>query len=138
MHASSLQQLFRIYGSRGRALVVACVAIAGLVNHGYAQDSANSLLTLDNAIQIAIENNRSLKVATLEVDKSKWEVAELKTKRLPAFSGTVLGSQLLNEVSFDFPAGAFGTFPSTGPIPSNDTKITTPRRGTARPKSASP
>jgi len=128
MRASNLQQLSRVSGSRGRALLIACLALAGLVNHGVAQELASTLLTLDNAIQIAIENNRSLKVAALEVDKSKWQVAELKTKRLPAFSGTVLGSQLLNEVSFDFPAGAFGTFPSTGPIPSTDTKITTPRR----------
>src|SRR5262249_45750838 len=89
------------------------------------------LLTLNEAIQIALANNRSLKIATLEVDKSKWQIAEFKTKRLPAFSGTVFGSQLLNEVSFSFKEGAFGNFPATGPIPNKDTNITTPRRPTA-------
>jgi len=86
---------------------------------------------LDDAIRLAIANNRSLKVASLEVDKSKWQVAEVKTKRLPSFSGSVLGSQLLNEVSFNFPAGAFGTIPGVGPFPTTDTKVTTPRQPVA-------
>ncbi|HSQ20148.1 MAG TPA: TolC family protein, partial [Blastocatellia bacterium] len=89
------------------------------------------LLNLNEAIQIAVANNRTLKIATLDVDKSKWQIAEIKTKRLPSFSGTVLGSQLLNEVSFNFPAGAFGNIPGVGPFPTTDTKITTPRQPTA-------
>jgi len=96
-----------------------------------AQEPAPRLLTLDEAVQLAIANNRSLKIATLEVDKSKWQIAEIKTKRLPAMSTTVLGSQLLNDLSFTFKEGAFGNFPATGPIPNKDTKITTPREPTA-------
>jgi outer membrane protein len=97
-----------------------------------AQESpAPRLLTLDEAIQIALANNRSLKIATLEIDKNKWQIAETKTKRLPAFNTTVLGSQLLTTLSFTFKEGAFGDFPSTGPIPNKDTEITTPRRPTA-------
>lgn len=106
------------------ATVVLCTAVVS------AQESASStqILTLDDAIKLATSNNRSLKIAILEIDKSKWQIAEVKTKRLPSFSGTVLGSQLLNEVAFSFPAGAFGTFRGIGAIPSADTKITTPRR----------
>ena len=98
-----------------------------------AQDAtpASHLLSLDEAIQLAIANNRALQIASLDVDKSKWEIAEFKTKRLPSLSTTVLGSELLNELSFTFKEGAFGTFPSTGPIPDKDTKITTPRRPAA-------
>lgn len=98
-----------------------------------AQDSASAahLLTLDDAIRLAVANNRSLNVARLEVDKSKWQIAEVKTKRLPSFSGTILGSQLLNEVSFNFPAGSFGNLPGVGPFPTTDTKITTPRQPVA-------
>jgi outer membrane protein TolC len=86
------------------------------------------VLTLDEAIQLAIANNRTLKIASLEMDKSKWQIAEVKTQRLPSFSATVLGSQLLNEVDFTFPAGSFGSYPGIGPIPSTETKVTTPRR----------
>jgi outer membrane protein len=96
-----------------------------------AQDSGAHVLTLEEAIQTATTNNRPLQVVTMEVDKSKWEIAEFKTKRLPSFSGTILGSQLLNEVSFSFPAGAFGEIPGVGPFPSKDTKVTTPRQLTA-------
>jgi len=94
-----------------------------------AQESSSvRVLTLDEAIRLAVANNRSLKIASLEVDKSNWQLAEIKTKRLPSISGTVLGSQLLNEVSFSFPAGAFGEIPGVGPFPTTDTKITTPRQ----------
>jgi outer membrane protein len=88
-----------------------------------AQDAAPPSLSLEEAIQLAIVNNRTLKIASLE--------DYIKTKRLPSFSGIVLGSQLLNEVAFNFPAGAFGTFPSIGPIPSTNTKVTTPRQPVA-------
>jgi outer membrane protein len=116
-------------------LLSACIALLSVLSSGIvaAQESASTarLLTLEEAIQVAIANNRSLQIAGLEVDKSKWQIAEFKTKRLPSLSTTILGSQLLNELSFTFKEGAFGSFPATGPIPSTDTKITTPRRPTA-------
>lgn len=119
-------------GFRLGRLIFTFIAIAVLFSTARitAQDSAPRVLSLDEAIHVAITNNRSLQIATLEVDKSKWEIAEFKTKRLPSMSTTVLGSQLLSEISFTFKEGAFGNFPSTGPIPDKDTKITTPRRPT--------
>jgi outer membrane protein len=110
-----------------RIVILAVAAVAQLA----AQETAPRSLTLDEAVRTAITNNRSLQVATLEISKAKLDVAQSKTKRLPAFSTTVLGSELLNELSFTFKEGAFGTFPSTGPIPDKDTKITTPQRPTA-------
>lgn len=109
------------------------LALVGILGLGCAAQTAPraDLLTLDDAIRLAIANNRTLRIANLDVDKTKWEIAEFKTKRLPAFSGSILGSQLLTEMSFTFKKGAFGEFPATGPIPSEDTKITTPRRPTA-------
>src|SRR5690242_1370034 len=98
-----------------------------------AQDSAPTapLLPLNEAIQLALANNRSIRIAGFEVDKSKWQIAESKTNRMPSVSGSILGSQLLNELSFSYEKGAFGTYPGIGPIPSTDTKITTPRQLTA-------
>src|SRR5689334_20654031 len=113
----------------GRFLIAAALLTGVMV----AQDasSAPRLLTLDDAVQLALANNRSLQIANLEVEKSKWQIAETKTKRLPSFSASVLGSQLLNTLAFTFKEGAFGTFPGTGPVPAKDTDITTPRRPTA-------
>src|SRR5215472_2137120 len=96
-----------------------------------AQESSSHTLTLDEAIHLAIASNRTLKVASLDVDRSKWQIAEFKTNRLPAFSGTVLGSQLLTEPSFTFKEGAFGTFPGIGPVPGKNTEVTSPRRPNA-------
>src|SRR5262245_46095551 len=75
-----------------------------------AQTAAPRILTLDEAVELAVKNNLSLRIATLEIEKSKWEVAELKTKRLPAMNTTVFASQLLNEISFTFKEGAFGNY----------------------------
>lgn len=98
-----------------------------------AQEAPDSVpvLTLEQAVQLAVTNNRSVRIASLEVDKSKWQVAEMKTKRLPSFSADIIGSQLLNEISYTFPEGAFGSYPGIGPIPSTDTKVTTPRQPVA-------
>jgi outer membrane protein len=110
--------------------VIAAALLTGMM---VAQDpsSAPHLLTLEDAVQLALANNRSLRIANLEVEKSNWQIAETKTKRLPSFSASVLGSQLLNTLAFTFKEGAFGTFPGTGPIPAKDTDVTTPRRPTA-------
>lgn len=113
---------------RNNLFITLAIAASLLTGKCLAQEPAPRVLTLDEAIQLAVSNNRTLKITSLEVEKSKWEIAETKTKRLPSFSGTVLGSQLLNEVSFNFPAGSFGNLPGSGPFPATDTKVTTPRQ----------
>jgi outer membrane protein len=80
------------------------------------------VLTLDQAIQIAITNNRSLKVASLEIDKSKWELASTKTRRLPSFNTAMFASGNLTSPSFTFKRGIFGSS-GGGLIPSVDTKV---------------
>src|SRR5215467_9877692 len=113
---------------RNKLFISFAIVASLLSGKSPAQESAPRLLTLDEAIQVAVSNNRSLKITALEVDKSKWQLAETKTKRLPSFNGTVLGSQLLNEVSFSFPAGSFGTIPGVGPFPSTDTEVKSSRQ----------
>jgi len=80
------------------------------------------LLTVDQAIQIAIANNRGLRVASLDIDKSKWQVAETKTNRLPVFKTYIFAAGNLNSPSFDFKEGTFGTIGGT-PVPQKDTSI---------------
>jgi outer membrane protein len=87
-------------------------------------------LSLDGAIRIALENNRQLRSARLEVEKADADVATARSRRLPTFDTEVSASQLMMPVDFAFPQGAFGTFPGTGPIPSADTVVSVPRRPT--------
>ena len=90
--------------------------------------SAVETLTVENAVALALRDNRMVKNAAQEVQKAEDDVAISRTRRLPVFDFTFFGSQLLTPVEFEFERGVFGTFPSTGPIPGSDTPITTPRR----------
>jgi outer membrane protein TolC len=85
-------------------------------------------LSLDEAIAMAVEHNRSLANATLAAEKAQQDVDAAKTRRLPGFSVEAQASELLKPIDITFSEGAFGTFPATGPIPNADTTITTPRK----------
>lgn len=93
-----------------------------------ARAAAPEVLTLDQAVQLALENNRLVAIASLEVKKSEDTVAATKTRFLPRTSFDVLGSRLLNDIRFAVAAGQFGTYPGIGPIPAERTFITTPSR----------
>jgi outer membrane protein TolC len=88
---------------------------------------AAETLTLDAAIRLAIENNLTLQNARLQVQKAEGNVSVARTRRLPSFETQALASQLLTPAGFTFPAGAFGVYEATGPIPSTETRITSPR-----------
>jgi outer membrane protein len=88
-------------------------------------------LTVDQAVQIALANNRNLKIVALGLDSSKEKLAAEKTRRFPSFNTYVFGSQVLEPFSFTVQAGQFGTFPGIGPIPPVNTPITTPAQFTA-------
>jgi outer membrane protein len=87
-------------------------------------------LSLEQAVRIAVANNRQLGSARLQVANAEDQIAIARTQRLPIFSTEAQASQLLSPVSFAFPAGSFGTFPATGPIPSTDTTIKVSRQPT--------
>lgn len=84
-------------------------------------------LTLDAAVTLALEQNRQLQSSALEVAKAEDGLALARLKRLPVFNVNLQASQAITATTFSFPRGAFGDFPTTGPIPSADTKITRAR-----------
>jgi outer membrane protein TolC len=92
--------------------------------NGFAQEAPNEPpeLSLDQAIQIAIANNRPLLAAKLNIAKSEWQVAETKTKRFPALSTELLATGDLTSPSFNFPKGIFGSF-NNAPNPSGNVNI---------------
>jgi outer membrane protein len=65
------------------------------------------VLSLSQAIQIAVENNRPVQIAKLEIVKSKWEVAQTKTKRFPAITTYLFASGNITNPMFTFPADLF-------------------------------
>jgi outer membrane protein TolC len=90
-----------------------------------------SILTLDEAVSIALANNRLVKNSVLEAQKFDFQVSTMRSRRLPNFHFSVLGGELLQPFDFTFAKGVFGTYPGTGPIPSTDAKVHTPARLTA-------
>lgn len=92
--------------------------------------SAAGALTVDQAVAVGLAQNRSLKNAETDVARAEDEIAALRTRRRPAFQVNILESRLLGELNLYFPGGAFGVFPTTGPIPAEDTTVTSPARWT--------
>lgn len=93
-----------------------------------AANTAAPLLTLDEAIRIASGTNRDIHISKIEVIKAQETVAEVKTNYLPKLDANILAGAPLQTLNFRVPAGSFGTYPATGPIPATDSNIHSPVR----------
>jgi outer membrane protein TolC len=89
------------------------------------------ILKLEDAIRMAMDGNRQLQIAALEVKKAGQTTAEFQTARLPQLQTYILGGAALAPIDFTIPRSALGVYPGTGPIPGQDASVTTPRRMTA-------
>jgi len=99
-----------------------------------AQDNVASpdVLSVDDAVKIALADNRTLKIVSLNLDVQKEKLAADKTRRLPSFNTYIFGSELLSPISYFIPQGQFGCcYPGIGPIPAQNTYLTTPSKPTA-------
>src|SRR5258708_36765428 len=85
------------------------------------------VLGLDRAVTMALDSNRQLQIAALDVERAQQRVAEARTRRLPTFNTYVLASQLITSLDFTVRAGQFGTDSAIGPVPAADTKLRTRR-----------
>src|SRR3984893_4917841 len=75
-----------------------------------AQETAGDapVLSLSQAVEMALEHNRPVIIAKLDIDKSKWTLAQTKTKRFPAINTYLFASGDITSPTFNFPAGSFG------------------------------
>jgi outer membrane protein len=89
--------------------------------------SPTEVLTVEQAVALAVENNRTVKNAELEISKAEDRLAVARTRRLPSFNVNVFGSLLLQRLDFLFKEGSLGTFPSGGRNPAKDISISTAR-----------
>jgi outer membrane protein TolC len=79
--------------------------------------SQEPLLTLDQALDIALQQNRSLDNAGMEVDKAADGVQAARTRQLPRLELNLSESYNLTPQTFTFDAGTFG------PVPAQDVEI---------------
>jgi len=119
----------------GRTATLTCLVLLGACLMPSAAEQPGEeeapLLTLDEAISQAIANNQSVKISSLEAEKSDHLVSIARSQRLPLFHVDVLAGSLVHPFDFTFPAGSFGNYPGVGPIPSTDSAITTPAQFTS-------
>jgi outer membrane protein TolC len=109
-----------------RALLLALLLIiAGATRQALAQETRPSgdVLSLEQAIQIALKYNREAKNARLDIEKSEDKLDAYRTRRLPAFKITSTISQPLSSFDTTFEKGVFGTYQGIGPVPNEDTII---------------
>ena len=91
----------------------------------------SEVLTLDDAINIALRDNRTAQNARFEVEKAQDKLGATRTQLLPSFKLSTLVSQPLSTFDTTFEKGVFGTLPTVGPIPSEETVITSDTKPTA-------
>src|SRR6476661_6005669 len=89
------------------------------------------VLTLDQAISLALRDNRDVMNAHLSIGKAEDGVAAAQTYRLPKFEFNALAGQQLVSPDFTFTKGVLGNYANVGPIPDRDIKMSTPSRPTA-------
>ena len=90
------------------SLAIAGTALmTGMLSPGQEPSGDLPVLSLSQAIQIAVENNRPVNMAKLDIVKSKWEVAQTKTKRFPAITTYLFASADITNPTFTFPSDLF-------------------------------
>jgi outer membrane protein TolC len=89
------------------------------------------ILTLDQAISLALHDNRQVMNAQLAIGKANDQLEAARTYRRPKFEFNVLAGQQLMSPDFTFTKGVLGNYPNVGPIPNQDIKMSTPFRPTA-------
>jgi outer membrane protein TolC len=98
---------------------------------GTTPEARNVILTLDQAIAIALKNNREAKNARLEIEKADDKLDAYRTRRLPSFKISSLVSQPLNTIDTTFEKGVFGIYPGGVPVPLQDTIVKSSTNTTA-------
>ncbi|HEY6660452.1 MAG TPA: TolC family protein, partial [Pyrinomonadaceae bacterium] len=116
--------------------LLAVILLAGAGSTALAQEPmlippGVDVLSLEKAIDIALANNRSAKNARLEADKADDKLAAARTRLLPGFKINAGVNKPLSTFDTTFEKGVFGTFPGTGPIPNEDTVITSSTKPSA-------
>lgn len=109
------------------ASFVLALGLQALCSSSVLAQGAGEILTLERAIEQATTANRLTRIATLEEEKATAAGAALHAQRFPHLDFKALTGATLSPLDFTFRQGIFGTYPTTGPVPFQDVKVTAPR-----------
>jgi outer membrane protein len=100
--------MMRVGYIKSFSLAIAGTALmTGMLSRGQEPSGDLPVLSLTQAVQIAVENNRPVNMAKLDIVKAKWEVAQTKTKRFPAITTYLFASGDITNPTFTFPSDLF-------------------------------
>jgi outer membrane protein TolC len=91
------------------------------------QASTEDILTLEDAVALALKSNRSVESAAMQVDRAEQRVGAARARRLPNLELQAMAGMTLTPIRVSFPAGSLGTYPATGPIPAEESILESPR-----------
>lgn len=83
------------------------------------------ILTLEEALAIAISDNKNIDNALLEVEKANDAIKATRTRLFPEFDFSIYELYHLTDEAFTFQKGVFGDIAGIGPIPPETVKIQT-------------
>lgn len=95
------------------------------MNSAMSTDSGRPIraLTLSRAVELAIQNNRRLKLAHLSVADSEAKRTMVRSEYYPHIKNDSTALHVTELEGIDIPAGAFGNSTATGPIPGKSLRI---------------
>jgi outer membrane protein TolC len=100
-----------------------------LLAHGQTP-GAPPLLTLDDAVRVALTQNVDVENARLDVEKARESRNALAATRWPLLKADGQSGLPLNPTHIHIPKGALGTESDLGPLPSEDVDYQAPQRMT--------
>jgi outer membrane protein TolC len=89
-------------------------------------DPAVPLLSLEEAVELALGGNHLLAGTALTIDEAEDRTAALRTRRLPVLGLAASEGGWLNDLDLTIPAGSLGDVPPLGTFPSQDTTLSVP------------
>lgn len=106
--------------SRRNLYRILAVVALGLLGAAPQEAAEARRLTLSEAVQLALSQNRELKIARLRVVENRQKKAEAKAGYFPEITNQSTFLHLTALSNIEIPAGAIGQLPNVGPVPNHD------------------
>ena len=102
---------------------LASAALLGLLAFAPSSQAQQRPVTLDEAVQMAMQKNSNVRVAELKVKGANAKVMQARAAYFPVATNQTNALHTNQTEFLTIPAGALGTYPATGPLPGNNVNI---------------
>src|SRR5258708_5320628 len=103
--------------------ILLLMALGPVTAQSPSMSGLDKVLTLQEALDLALKNNRPIAISGLIVEQAKERVSQARVNLLPQFDIKAAGGVMLDTVKTHFPAGVLGSV-NGSPVPSKDINLT--------------